>query len=196
VGIIAERRSDSVESDRMTGLLVPLGGGFSTRLLPWLVLLLVERGDVGPAKDLLEHLPPAWRVHTTEVLEARCEFVAVAGAWDQVPALAEEARAYSAASEALPPSVYADRLEGRAALAAGDPEAGVPTLTRAVEGFDRLRTPYDAALTSVDLAKALIPLNRRAEAVVALDRAAATFEQLRATKSLRMVGNVRGELEG
>jgi class 3 adenylate cyclase/tetratricopeptide (TPR) repeat protein len=196
VGIIAERRSDSVESDRLTGLLVPLGGGFSTRLLPWLVLLLVERGDLAPAKDLLETLPPAWRVHTTEVLEARCEFVAVAAAWDQVPALAEEARAYSAASDALPPSVYADRLEGRAALAAHDPEAAFTTLTRAVEGFDRLRTPYDAALSSVDLAKTLIALGRRGEAAVALDRAAATFEQLRATKSQKMVRNVRGELEG
>jgi len=195
-GIIAERRGDTVESDRLTGLLLPLAQSFSARLLPWLVMLLVERGDVGPAKDLLEHLPPAWRVHTTEVLEARCEFVAAVGGWEHVPALVEEARAYSAASEALPPSVYADRLEGRAALAADDPEAAVPTLTRAVEGFDRLRTPYDAALTSVDLAKALIPLGRRAEAVVALDRATATFEQLRATKSQRMVGNVRGELEG
>jgi class 3 adenylate cyclase/tetratricopeptide (TPR) repeat protein len=196
VGIIAERRDDSVESDRMAGLLVPLGGGFSTRLLPWLVVLLVERGDLAQAKDLLEHLPPAWRVHATGVLEARCEFVAVAGGWGQVPALAEEVRAYWAASESFPPSVYADRLEGRAALAADDPEAAVPILTRAVEGFDWLRTPYDAAMTSVDLAKALIPLGRRAEAVVALDRAAATFEQLRATKSQRMVGKVRGELEG
>ncbi len=89
-GIIAERRGDSVQSDRMTGLLVPLARGFSTRQLAWLVLLLVERGDLAPAKDLLEHLPPAWRVHTTGVLEARCEFVAVAGAWEQVSALAEE----------------------------------------------------------------------------------------------------------
>jgi hypothetical protein len=30
----------------------------------------------------------------------------------------------------------------------------------------------------------------------ALDRAAATFERLRATKSQRMLGNMRGELEG
>jgi len=196
VGIIAERRSDSVESDRMTGLLVPLGGGFSTRLLPWLVLLLVERGDLASAKDLLEHLPPAWRVHTTEVLEARCEFVAAAGGWEQVPALVEEARAYSTDSEALPPSVYADLLEGRAQLATDDPEAAVKALTRAVEGFDLLRTPYDAARTSVDLAKTLIALGRRAEASVALDRAAATFQQLRATKAQKMVGNVRSELEG
>jgi len=196
VGIIAERRDDSVQSDRMTGLLVPLGGGFSTRLLPWLVVLFVERGDLAPAKDLLEHLPPAWRVHTTGVLEARCEFVAVAGAWEQVPALAKEARSYSAASEALPPSVYADRLEGRAALAADDPEAAVPALTRAVDGFDRLRTPYDVARTSVDLAKALIASGRRAEAAVVLDQAAATFERLRATKAREMVRKVRTELEG
>jgi class 3 adenylate cyclase/tetratricopeptide (TPR) repeat protein len=195
-GIIAHRRDDSVQSDRMTGLLVPLGGGFSTRLLPWLVLLLVERGDLAPARDLLEHLPPAWRVHTTEVLEARCEFVAVAGAWEQVSALAEEARAYSAASEALPPSVYADRLDGRAALAADDPQAAVPALTRAVEGFDRLRTPYDAARTSVDLAEALIASGRSAESPVLLDRAAATFEQLRATKAQEMVRKVRTEQEG
>jgi hypothetical protein len=72
----------------------------------------------------------------------------------------------------------------------------VEALTRAVEGFDRLRTPYDAALTSVDLAKALIPLSQRTEAVVALDRAATTFQQLRATKAQKIVGNVRGELEG
>ena len=196
VGIIAERRSDSVESDRMTGLLVPLGGGFSTRLLPWLVLLLVERGDLTSAKDLLEHLPPAWRVHTTEVLEARCEFVAAAGVWEEVPALVEEARAYSAASEAFPPSVYADLLEGRARLATDDPEAAVEALTRAGEGFDRLRTPYDAARTSVDLARTLIALGRRAEAAASLDGAAATFQQLRATKAQKMVGNVRGQLEG
>jgi thioredoxin-like negative regulator of GroEL len=185
-----------VESDRITDLLVPLGGGFSTRLLPWLVLLLVERGDLAPAKGLLEHLPPAWRVHTTEVLEARCEFVAAAGVWEEVPALVEEARAYSAASEASPPSVYADLLEGRAQLATDDPEAAVEALTRAVEGFDRLRTPYDAARTSVDLAKTLIALGRGAEAAAALDGAAATFQQLRATKAQKMVGNVRGQLEG
>jgi hypothetical protein len=87
-------------------------------------------------------------------------------------------------------------LEGRAALAADDPEVAVPALTRAVEGFDRLRTPYDAASTSIELAKALIASGRRAEAAVVLDRAAATFEQLRATKARGMVRKVRTELEG
>ena len=160
------------------------------------MILLVERDDLGPARELLNNLPPAWRVHTAEVLEARCEFVAAAGAWDQVPALTEEARAYSAASEALPPSVYADRLEGRAALAAGDPQAAVQALARAVEGFDRLGTPYDLARTAVDLAEALIASGRTTEVAAILDRAAATFEQLRATKAQQMVRQVRTGLQG
>lgn len=130
------------------------------------------------------------------MFEGRCEFVAAARTWDEVPALTEEARAYSAASEALPPSIYADRLEGRAALAAGDSEAAVQALTRAVEGFDRLRTPYDAARTSVDLAEALIASGRTTEVPIVLDRTAATFEQLKATKAQQMVRQVRAELEG
>jgi len=195
-GIIAERRGDTVESDRLAGLLLPLAQSFSARLLPWLVILLVERDDLGPARELLNNLPPAWRVHTAEVLEARCEFVAAAGAWDQVPALTEEARAYSAASEALPPSIHADRLEGRAALASGDSEAAVKALTRAVEGFDRLRTPYDAARTSVDLAEALIASGRTTEVPIVLDRTAATFEQLRATKAQELIRKVQTNLEG
>ncbi len=193
VGIIAERRGDAVESDQMAGLLLPLKTGFSARLLPWLVVLLIERGDLPTANELLEDLPPAWRVHTTSVLEGRCEFVAATGAWDQAPSLVEEARAYSAASGSLPPALYAEHLEGRAALAARDPDRAADSLASAAGGFDRLGTPYEAACTSVELARALIESGRTAEAHVALDRADGIFESLRAAKAQRSVRELRAE---
>ena len=195
-GIVAERRGDTVESDRLAGLLLPLAQSFSARLLPWLVILLVERGDLGPAEELLENLPPAWRVHTTCVLEARCEFVAATAAWDEVAALEEEARAYAIASEALSPPIYAERLRGRAALATGEPGRGAETLASATERFRRLGAPYDRAVTQADLARALIAAGRVEGAARILDEADRTFEQLRATKTQEMVRKVRTELEG
>jgi class 3 adenylate cyclase/tetratricopeptide (TPR) repeat protein len=195
-GIIAERRGDTVESDRLTGLLLPLAQSFSARLLPWLAILLVERGDLGPAKDLLENLPPAWRVHTTCVLEARCEFVAATGGWDEVAALEEEARAYAIASEALSPPIYAERLRGRATLAAGEPGRAAETLASAADRFLRLGAPYDRAVTQADLARSLIAAGRRDKAATILDEADRTFEQLRARKAQEMVRKVRTELEG
>jgi hypothetical protein len=135
-------------------------------------------------------------VHTTGVLEARCEFVAATGKWDEVAALEEEARAYAIASEALPPPIYAERLRGRATLAAGEPGRAAETLTSAAERFRRLGAPYDRAVTQADLARALIAGGRSEGTATILDEADRTFGQLKATKAQEMVRKVRGELEG
>ena len=190
---IFERRGESVESDRLTGLLLPLAGHFSARLFGWLVILLVERGDLEKAGELMEVLPPSWRVHAATVFEARCELVAAAGRWGEVPELLVQARAYADASGSRSLPAFADRLEGRLTLATGEASEAARLLSRTVDGFRDLQTPYEAAVTRMDLARSLMLSGRREDALLTLDRAQATLEDLGAAKRLVSVRDLRAE---
>ena len=59
------------------------GGG--ARLYGALTRFLVERGEVDRATAYFSRRPASWRVHAAEVFEARCELVAAAGAWGELP---------------------------------------------------------------------------------------------------------------
>src|SRR5205807_8724468 len=83
-GIIHEARGERLESDRLADLLLPMGAGFSARLYAWLTRLLIERGEIDRAVAYFAARPAAWRVHTAEVLAARCELIAAVGAWGEV----------------------------------------------------------------------------------------------------------------
>jgi class 3 adenylate cyclase/tetratricopeptide (TPR) repeat protein len=182
--IVHHRRGDAVERDRLVNVLLPLGAGFSSRLFGWLLVVLLERGDLATARELREHLPAAWRVHAMSIYEARCELVAAAGAWDEAPPLVAEARAYAEASGSTPTAALADRLEGRAAAAAGDADRASSSLSRAIERFRALGSTYDAADTAIDLAGVMIEAGRRAEADRVLSNARGTLERLRAVTAL------------
>lgn len=192
---IFDRRGDTVESDRMTGLLRPLAGGFSSRLLPWFAILLIERGELDPARRALAELPDAWRVHMADFLEARCELAAAEGSWDQVPELVGEIRAYAEESDAAAPPIFGLRLEGRAALAEGDSSRAEELLARATEGFRTLDAPYEVAVSSLDLGRACVASGRSADATLALDRANTTLERLNAVKAQAAVRDLRAQLE-
>ncbi len=191
---IFERRGERVESDRLTDMLRPLRAGFSARYWAWFLVLLIERGDLDEARAHLADRPMAWRVHAPDVLEARCEFVAATGDWGEIPALADEARTYVAEAGSTPPLTYLARLEGRRALAMGDPEDAVRLLSEAAEGFDSLGAVYERAITDLDLARAQLAMGHGAEAKSLLDGPEDLFEQLRAVKALRSVRELRAEL--
>ena len=192
--LIAIARGDAVESDRLQDLMLSIGS--SPRLFPWLVRCLVERGELAEARRQMEHTPSAWRIHAAEAYEARLEFVAASEAWDEASGLAAEARAYAEEAGALVVPLFADRLEGRAALAAGDVDSAVELLGSATSGFRDRLAPWEAARTKVDLARALARAGRPHEARTALDASDEVFATLRAAGDIGRVREVRAELLG
>jgi hypothetical protein len=96
--------------------------------------------------------------------------------------------------EALP--LHADRLDGRAALAAGDAEAAVPLLERSSRGFVRLSAAWEAALSDLALGEALTAVGRGDDARSAVQRAAEVFERLRVPRELERARTLLGVLAG
>jgi class 3 adenylate cyclase/tetratricopeptide (TPR) repeat protein len=153
IAAIHESRGDRVQSDRLSGLLVRLMSETSGRLYPWLIRLLVGRGDIEAARRL--ERPSTWQVHAADAFEAEGELLAILGAWDLVPVALAEMRLH--ATNATSPSLeaFADRLEGRAAFARADADAAVPVLERAAVRFGELDAVWERAITELDLASAL-----------------------------------------
>jgi class 3 adenylate cyclase len=185
--IVFDARGQTVESDRVTDLLASLGGAVSSRLFGWLVRLLVERGELDRATAVAERPPEAWRVHAAVVLEGRAELVAAAERWDEAPALLEQTRSYATDSRSRSAGAVAERLAGRASLAADRADEAVRSLTGACAAFAEMGSAYDEARTAVDLARALTRTGRGAEAEARLHRAESVFEELRATKALTRI---------
>ncbi len=115
-------------------------------------------------------------------------------AWEHVPALLNDSRAYAAEAglRALP--VHLDRLEGRAALAAGDLESATRLLSAASDGFARLGARWEQACTDLDLARALAAAERKEEARARLEPAIAVFEDLSSLRELEHSGQLLGRL--
>jgi class 3 adenylate cyclase len=117
--------------------------------------LLVRRGALMEARDVLDALPAVSRVYGLGlVLEAQCAIIEAGEEWAESAALVSLCRrqADEAGLVALP--LHADRLEGEAALARGRTTRAVRALVRAVEGFTELGARWDAARTALVLAKA------------------------------------------
>jgi tetratricopeptide (TPR) repeat protein len=186
--MICELRGDRATSDRMTSMLMSLMTGQTRRLYPFLLRVLVVRGDLEQARSIA--LPSTWQVHANDTYEAQAELVAASGAWHEVPDLLHEMRRHAerAGTAALVP--FADRLEGRALLASGDATTGAALLHRAAGRFEELSAPWESALTLVDLARALAALGKRDDARATLDDAISTFTALRSVRDLERARDV------
>ena len=172
-------RGNAVEVDRMLSYLMPLAAAIdSSRLVPWIAKLLIARGDLDQAERFLSSPPDRWRVHTGMFIEGRMELVAAKHDWDVAPPLIAEARSHAAEAGLLALPMFADRLEGLAAMADGDADQAAELLGRARDGLAGLDAVFDAALTEVDLAIALAHSGKNAEARTTLDAAITTFERL------------------
>ena len=179
---IHESRDDRIESDALAGVLLHLGTGAHVRLYPWLLRLLIQRGDVETAEGLRRG--PTWRVHAGDVYESDAELLALRRAWEEVPHLLGVMRAHAVAAGTPSVAAFADRLEGRAVLARGDADAAVRMLEKAVRAFAHLEALWERAFTELDFADALRAVGRDAEATSAAGNAAATFESLGCAKDL------------
>jgi class 3 adenylate cyclase/tetratricopeptide (TPR) repeat protein len=190
--LIHEVRGDGAESLRLTELLFGLRAENSARLHAWILRLFVERGELDRARHRAR--PTSWRVHACDVYEAEAERLALSGGWEAVPAFLAEVRAH--AERAPAPSLvgFADRLEGRAALAGGDPTVAAELLGRARTTFTTLRTPWERALTEIDLARALSASADRAVVEETIGAALETFEELGATRDVARARRIAASL--
>jgi hypothetical protein len=98
---------------------------------------------------------------------------------EDFPELLRQSGERSGVRLAAPP---ADRLAGRAALAAKRPSEALPLLEAGAAGFAELNMAVDAAAVGVDVAEALLALGRGDDA-----RAAATSAQ----EVFQRIGHVR-----
>jgi len=114
-------------------------------------------------------------------LEALCEIAGARGRWDEAPRLVTAAREEAGVGEQLTLPPCADRLEGRAASAAGGVDEAARLLGRSAEGFAALGAAWEEAWSRLLLA----------EAVAARDRARAAREAAAALRVFERLGSVR-----
>jgi tetratricopeptide (TPR) repeat protein len=180
--LVHHRRGNVVEVDRMLSYLMPLAVAIdSARLVPWMAKLLIARGDLDEAHRFLSSPPDRWRVHAGMFMEGRMELAAARHDWDVASPLIEEARAHADEGGLLALPMFADRLEGLAAMADGAAIHAAELFGRARDGLVQLDAVFDAAMIEIDLAGALTRTGRSEEAETALHSGIATFERLGAS---------------
>ncbi len=152
VGTIHARRGERVEADRLADVVGRLPPEQGAMLYPYALQLLLARGEIDAARR--RPRPGAWRTFTGEALEAEAELIEARRAWDEAPEAVREMREYAANSPAPAAEAAADRLEGRAALEAGDRERGLRLLAAASASYDALGCVWDRAVTDLVIAQA------------------------------------------
>jgi hypothetical protein len=80
--------------------------------------------------------------------------------------------------------VHADRLEGRAHLAAGHADRALAPLGAAAAGFAHLGAAWERALTELTLGEAYAAVGRDDDAAQTVARAAREFERLHVPREL------------
>jgi class 3 adenylate cyclase len=120
---------------------------------PPLARALARRGLFDEGLAVIPYVPRSGSAGLT--LEALCEIAAEREAWDEAPGLAAAAREEAEVGEQLALPLYADRLEGRGAAAAGDGERAAELLERTAAGFEALGARWEAAWSRLLLAEAL-----------------------------------------
>jgi class 3 adenylate cyclase len=180
-----ELRGERTASDRVAAQAVDETPGTATvRKRPWLAKLAAHRGSADEAFGWLEAKPVASPMASSGLLEARCDVVAELGLWELVDETIAAARSFAEAAliEVLP--LYADRLEGRAALVRGDGLLAVHALTNARDGFASLGAIWEEALANLWLAEAFRADGAESEARTAAEAALAVFDELRSVREL------------
>ncbi|HEV8682049.1 MAG TPA: adenylate/guanylate cyclase domain-containing protein [Actinomycetota bacterium] len=151
----------------------------------WVAMVRMRRGELeDPLARLWKPQLETWKEALPPIMEARCDFLAEAGGWEEVATFLEGARAFAREAGLLALPFFADRLEGRAALAAGRRLVAENTLKRAAEGFASLEAAWEEARTRLYLAEALLTARRIAEAREEIEKAYPVFERLQSVKEL------------
>lgn len=200
--IIHEARGNPAAADRI--LLVMESSTENRQARPLAALnwcrseLLTRRGAFDEAFAAVDHpyLTQIFRAGLYELLQVKSRIVAEAGWWDRAPGLIEEMRGHAGEAGLVSLPFFADRLEGQAALAAGDGRTAVELLARSRHGLDGLGAQWEAARVDLSLAEAestTSTTGQRESATVRLRSALELFDKL---GSLRERDRARELLDG
>jgi len=162
---------------------------------PWQALLLARQGkfDEARAATVISDVP--WFRQTAGLLLAsRCDVVAMAGHWDDVPALLVEAEQEARRGGLLALRAHALRLEGRAARARSDLDSAIDALSRARVEFHRLGARWERACTELDLAESLAAVKRPDQARACLTGAWPVLDELHSVDELARATELRARL--
>ncbi len=162
----------------------------------WLAWILTRQGTREEVGELLERAAaiPS-QVGRPFADQVRAVVLAEHERWDEVPAFLEQSRDFATWGGLRALSVHLDRLEGRAALAAGDVSHAVGMLAGASAAFEELGARWEKACTDLSLAEALIAADRRDEARERLHRASEVFEDLRSIREIQRSRELSAKME-
>jgi class 3 adenylate cyclase/tetratricopeptide (TPR) repeat protein len=190
--LIADARGDRSRSDAELEVVVRGAESQLYRTVTgatWAALLFARRGEIDEARRWLS----AITLPETQTLaaETRCDVAAIAGDWELAAETVAAARAVAERAGSMSLPAHADRLEGRAALVAGDADRASAVLGAAAERFDRLEARWERACTQLSLAEAEGARGRPVEARRALDEALGVFEELRSRPEIERARALR-----
>jgi hypothetical protein len=158
---------------------------------PPLALTLARRDRWEEALDAIPHVPRTGSAGLT--LEVLCEIIAARERWEDVPDLVAKARDEAENGELVALPLFVDRLEGRAAAAAGDVPSALRLLEQAAAGFAALGARWEEALSRLLLAETLAaddPARVDAELGAALPE----FERLGSVREIERARALRGRI--
>jgi class 3 adenylate cyclase len=173
--ILRTMASDAVATD--------FGHGGIRALLGWVLLV---RGALDESRAQLDEsnaIP--FLGHAPILRQVEADHIAAAERWNDVPSFVENARRYASRAGLWALPLHLDRLEGRAALAAGDARRAIEWLERARDGFAALAARWEGARTDAFLAEALAIAGSDDHARARLKLATEVFEELGAVGELR-----------
>jgi class 3 adenylate cyclase len=191
-----ELRGASAEADayielalRYVRMRADLGDGGSVHLPP-LSRALAHRGRFDDALRLIPLVRRSGSAGLT--LESLSEIAAARERWDEAPGLVTAAREEAELGELLSVPPFADRLEGRAAAAAGDLDRAVSLLGRSAERFAALEARWEEAWSRLLLGEALVAVDASlAEREVGV--ALAVFEELGSVREAERARELLGD---
>jgi tetratricopeptide (TPR) repeat protein len=182
MALMHELRGDPAAANEMLALTARVEGlreKERTQFGGWIALLHARRGAFEEARGRLDRAQARVLKNDLGLLyEARCDVVAEEQSWQEAAGVVDAARAHAAEAGLVALPFFADRLEGRAATAAGDLEGALAALGRAAEGFASLGADWDQACTELSLAQALAASGDAESARENAGRALAVFERL------------------
>ncbi|HET9497272.1 MAG TPA: adenylate/guanylate cyclase domain-containing protein [Candidatus Limnocylindria bacterium] len=163
----------------------------------WVVGVLIRRGQFAVARARLEVIDPVRDLQNRDLTyEAWADLIAAEGTWDEAAHVIQLARDWAEETGLRFLPAIADRLEGQAALAGGDPESAMASLERSRVSLVELEAAWDRARTELPLARALRAVGRGREAVEVARAALTTFQSLGAVVEIAEAESVLAETAG
>ncbi|MET0799890.1 MAG: AAA family ATPase, partial [Actinomycetota bacterium] len=181
-------RGARADADRLFDLLKRTesdAGGVARRIWPYVCRVLVARGSLDEARDRFDDRPPGWRLAGAAFLEAMCEWVPAADAWEQADGIVQEVRDAADDGDLVGSRLYADRLAGLARCQDGALDEGVTTLELARAGFLEHGAAWEVARTDLAIADAIGSGDLGDERRRRLHAASSLFEALGSVAELR-----------